>query len=441
MISNTKTLQSSNDIHSFPSELKFCSSLYDYISYSAHKTHPTASLAALFAIASAITARGYYTHTKASTSLYVIMIGKTGVGKNSIVQAPQKVLKALSVDEKILTSSISSTGAINDIFKNQTTAIHIIDEFGDTLGHMMADKGGHLKQVASQMKELYSMTNGTYKSVRYSTAGGKNKVDKPWTLERPCYGIIGLTTQVQLLEQLKESMLHDGFLNRFIILNGQDIKPIFPQNPLSDIPPNILKHLESIKQSGLVRIYDDNNKELPFEEEYFQNDEHVTIKLSAEASIYYNETIGDADIEGSDIASYCEDDESEVKRAISVRWRENSLRLAVALTALEKLEEVSLEVLEWCYELVKNSSISFLTLFEKDAYTTKYETLKSKAIRWFERQDSDEQFLLSYLARSARPFSTLPSRERKELLDDLVESHIISEQVDGNTFTYSLVST
>lgn len=419
--------------YTFPEELKFCRELYEFINSSQYKTHPTASLTALFTIASAMTARGYYTETKASTSLYLITIAKTGAGKNNIVQLPQKIMQALSVDDKILTSSISSKGAMDDIFKQQTTAIHMIDEFGDTLGHMLSDKGGYLKMVASQMKELYSMTHGTYKSTRYSSAGGKTATTQPWTLERPSYSLVGLTTQVQLLKQLDESMLHDGFLNRFIILNGQNIKANFNDNPTDEIPHEILEHLKSIKQSGLLREYDEHNRELPFDDEYFKNDEYSTIKLSNDAKKFYYVHIGDADIEGSDIANYCEDDEDEVKRATSVRWRENSIRLATALTALEKLDEISLDILKWSYELVKSSSISFLALFEKEASSTQYEELKNKAIRSFQKREVGKYYKLSYLATSVRPFSTLEPKKRRELLDDLVESEIITQRVTKST--------
>jgi hypothetical protein len=429
--------------YTIPSELVKCNELYEYLNSCDSKTHPLASLTALFTITSAITSRGYYTHTRASSSLFILLIAKTGSGKNSVVKTPNQIMELLDQEDKIISSKISSEGAMDDIFKHQTSAIHILDEFGDQLAHMIGDTGGYLKVVASKMKNLYSLTNGTYKSGRYSSAGGKQSTDKPWSLSRPCYGLVGLTTQAQLLSNLKESMIHDGFLNRFIILNGQNIPSYFPDDIIYDIPNELIEHIQSIKVSKLYRevndedITEDNTN-------IFDEDEYTIIPLSTEANKYYAQYIGDADIPNSDIFNFCIDDEDETKRAISTRWRENTIRLAVAITAFERLEEVSLEVLLWCYNIVKASSINFLSLFKSDAPKSKYEVLKNKAITWFKKYSKYKHVSATFLAQNARPFSALKAKERKELLDDLVESNIIEykQNRESNKITnlYKLVS-
>lgn len=433
----------------FPTELKHCQSLYDWLMVSAKKTHPTAALSALFTITSAITARGYYTHTKASTSLFIIIIAKSGAGKNIVVQAPDKIMELALQNEKLIISKISSEGAMDDIFKQQYCATQIIDEFGDQLGHMLADKGGYLKVVSAKMKNLYSLTNGMYHSSRYSSSGGKNRTNKPWSIKRPCYGITGISTKTQLLQHLNENMLHDGFLNRFIILSDNEVKPQFNKKPIYDVPDEIVDHIKSIKISKIYTPVekkdgdseDINNPAL----EYFDDDDYKTIMLSEDAEEYFEDYIGDADeIKDSDIYKFCDGDETEINRAVSMRWRENAIRLAVGLVAYEKLETVSLEVLEWCYELVKKSSLDFLQLFTKEASQTQYGELKDKAIEAFQRQGKDKWISLSYLGTSVRPFSTLRAHHRLELLNDLVDTGLFetkTNKLNGKeTKLYKLVS-
>jgi hypothetical protein len=420
-------------ILSLPKELKHCKDLFDWLMVSDTITHSIAALTTLITIASAVTARGYYADTRASTSLFMILISPSGTGKNMLVKTPEKIMNLLGQGEKIISSKISSEGAMDDIFKMQYIAIHVIDEFGDQLGQMIGDKGGYLKIVAAKMKNLYSLTDGIYSSGRYSSAGGKNKTSKPWNMERPCYGLTGMTTKVQLLSQLHENMLHDGFLNRFIILNGQTVKPQFNNNPSYAIPNEIIEHIKSIKMSKLFRPPEDGEEAYHIDNSdlsYFNEDEYKTIKLSAEAFKYFSEFIGTPDTENTDIYHYCKNDETEIKRDTSVRWRENAIRLATALAAYEKLEYISLEVLQWSYRLVKSSSIGFLSMFEKEASVTKHEQQKDKAIQWFKRQEQDRWYRLSYLSNSARAFSSLQSNERKELLNDLVESGILDYQTN-----------
>lgn len=415
-----------------------CNELYQWLMVSDAKTHPIAALTALLTIVSAITARGYYSHTKASSTLFLIMIGKTGVGKNTVVKIPNAIMNALDSKHKILTGKIHSEGAMDDIFKFQNIAVQVVDEFGDFLGHMLNDKGGYFKAIAAKMKNLYSLTSGIYEPSRYSSAGGKNKTDDPWHTERPCFGITGVTTEVQLLRHLNADQISDGFLNRFIILNGQDVEPQFNTYPIYDVPENILEHMVSISMAtgySEPSLTGANQRV-----NYFADDEYRIIPLSEDAKRYYDTFIGDADIKGTNIYGFCLNDESEIKREISVRWRENALRMAVALSAYEKFDEVPLNLLEWCYNLVKQSSLNFLQLFEEKASQTQYEELKQKALTWFRSQSPSGQYYpLSHLARNARPFSTMKGKERTELLDDLVESKYLTKKTENNTDFYQLI--
>ena len=412
-------------------QLPMCNTLFSWLQVSDDKTHPIASLTSLITIASSVTARGYYTHTNASTNLFLIMIGRSGIGKNTVVKTPNKIMDKIGQKHKIIAGKVSSEGAMDDIFKVQNVAVHVIDEFGDQLGHMLSDKGGYLKAVSSKMKNLYSLSNGIYESSRYSSAGGKKRTDDPWTTSRPCYGITGLTTEKQLLMHLNDNHVSDGFLNRFVILNGEGIDPQFNDHPIYEIPDEILSHIQSIKMStGYTNETDKGDallvKAVMENVKYFADNERCILPLSSEASRFYTHFIGDADLEGTDIYDYCKNDDSDTKRDIAMRWRENSLRLAVALTAFEKQDEVSFEVLQWCYTLVKNSSINFIELFTTKASQTQYEELKERAIRWFMSQnDKSKYHSLTMLSRNARPFSGMKSRERKELLEDLVESGVI----------------
>jgi hypothetical protein len=233
---------------------------------------------------------------------------------------------------------------------------------------------------------------------------------------------------------LNDNHVSDGFLNRFIILNSEGIDPQFNDYPIYETPDEILNHIKSIKMpTGYTSETDKGDallvKALIENVKYFKDNERSILSLSLAASNFYTQFIGDADLESTDIYNFCKNDNSDIKRDISMRWRENSLRLAVALTAYEKQDEVSFEVLRWCYELVKNSSINFIELFTAKATQSQYEELKEKAIRWFSSQnDKSIYHSLSVLARSARPFSGIKSRERKELLDDLVESGVIEHK-------------
>ncbi len=86
----------------------------------------------------------------------------------------------------------------------------------------------------------------------------------------------------------------------------------------------------------------------------------ITIPFSAKAKEYI-EFVGDSDKYGTDIYNFCKDDSDDIKRAISARWAENTIRLSLALSAFEKHDEIELMTIVWVYNLIKNASINFYT--------------------------------------------------------------------------------
>lgn len=409
-----------NLLGNFPDNLKYSKELLDWIMNSSYITHPTAVVACFITIISSLTARKVYTDTGCSTTLYTIAIAPTGSGKDIVMDIPKKVSNLfLRQKEVLIQGKINSEAALDDIFKDNDVVTYIVDEFGDILGQMLKGGSSHFTALMRKFKTLYSSTNGTYESARYSSSGGRTKLEEPWEKEKPCFILTGITTKEQLLSNLKEKMIHDGFLNRFIIMNGSNIQPWQLENIVQkNIPESIKNRISAI----LTTI--------------FYNKNELIIKRSIDAKKYYNDFIGTPYKEGSDIQAFCKNGNFEENAAISNRWRENALRLATALTAYdislvpvtyESISEVSKEVLEWSYTFIKNISIEFYKTFEDEANQTTYQKNKDKAIKWFKEKQINPSIKhsLSYLVQYSRVFKNLQPAQRKVLLNDLIESGII----------------
>ena len=291
----------------------------DILSYK-KMVHPSAVVTSYFTIVSGLTAEHFYTEQNSSTTLYTISIAPTGSGKDIGIKSVTDVFNSLNYDKgisanasNILTSKITSVGALDRIFKKNRLVIQIIDEFGDALGKMQG--GGHAGELTAKFKELYSLTDGTYKSINYasSNSASNDKVVRDY----PCFILSGITTKVQLLSRLKKEMLHDGFLNRFIILEGTGFKPYITHKDSSS------------DRKEFQDIFDFYEKVNEFE--------NTNIPMSKIAQDYYWNVIGDPYSEGTEINIFCKenDEDFETNSSISNRWRENALRLATAITAYE----------------------------------------------------------------------------------------------------------
>lgn len=320
-----------------------------------HIVHPTAVVSSYFTIICGLTAESFYTEYNSSTTLYTISIAGTGTGKDMAVDLIPQIFSNIKntvyetktdIGYELVTSKITSVGALDGIFKRKRMLIYVLDEFGDALGKMQG--GGHAGELTAKFKELYSQTNKTYKSIVYSRSN-KNSLDNI-SRDYPCFILTGLTTKEQLLTRLKRSMLHDGFLNRFIIMDGSDLHP-YINNDFEHTANN--QFLDAIDFYCKVKNYP-----------------NTPIKMSSEAKEYYK-SIGSPYEDGTDINKFCKentDEEFETSASIANRWRENALRLATAITT---------------YEYGVNNQVSDILDFQMKSFEDRKKLLKGTPLEKF----------------------------------------------------------
>jgi len=230
-------------------------------------------------------------------------------------------------------------------------------------------------------------------------------------------------------------MLHDGFLNRFIIMDGSNMDPWQNRSLIEkEVPEKIKTHIDSVIEA----IYEITTLQQAEAEEPNNTETYVIIPLSDDAQHYYDDTIGNAYTKGTDIHTFCKNDTSGLMREVSVRWRENALRLATAISAYELHHHVERETLEWCYTFIKTASITFLKTFMDEANQSAHEKIKEKAIQWFNAHHDAKNpwHTLSTLPQSARVFKGLAKKEREALIEDLCAMSIIEKSADEKQVRY-----
>lgn len=361
----------------------------DILTYK-HIVHPTAVASSYFTIVSGLTAESFYTQYNSSTTLYTISIAGTGTGKDMAVDLIPQIFSAVKhksletktdIGYELVTSKITSVGALDGIFKRKRMLIYVLDEFGDALGKMQG--GGHAGELTAKFKELYSQTNKTYKSIMYSRSN-RNSLDNI-SRDYPCFILSGLTTKEQLLTRLKRSMLHDGFLNRFIIMDGSDLYPYIN---------NDHKYQSNNQFEDTINFYS-KVKRYP----------NTPITMSDEAKKYYI-SIGSPYEENTDIQRFCkdnQDEEFETNASIANRWRENALRLATAITT---------------YEYGVNNSAANILKFQMESFEYRKDSLKGTALEEF---------------KGAEDFVTQSIKELKEKAknDPHLNAEYVQKIIDG----------
>jgi len=397
--------------YKFPSKLICCNKLQNWIYNSNEKTHSVASQATVITMASSLTSGLVWTATNAPTSLYLVLILPTGSGKNSLVEIPTKLIPSF-----IENNNLTSLGGFEDMLVENPSITQVVDEYGDILSGMLTDKNGSLKSIMSAQKSIYSSASGQYTTRRFSTQGGQKEL-KPRVIMNPCYSIAGLSTEMQLFDKLGVDVIADGFLNRFIFINGTNIKSHLNKEYSSTPPSEITKHIQKFNDPARRA---------------------KKIDMTTETKYYYDNIIGDVDLSDTDISLWVGVD--QIRREISVRWRENALRVATALAAYERWDTVPLWLLEWSYGFIKFNSISFVNTFENRKNLSQFTETLDVVINWFKKH-SDKWMSRTYISNNATRISGMPAKDRNIILNELVERGRLSKRTIGSVTEYSYLTT
>jgi len=413
----------------FPSRLKESKKLLEWITISGHVAHPAAIIASYLSSVTTMFTREVYTETKCSTPLYIVALAPTGTGKDIVTKVPIKILHCIRDKNRIeVTSKVSSLGALDDIYNECPIVSLIVDEFGDAFGTLLKTNNPVQIELREAIKALYSKTDGTYEPKRYSSSGGRNNLRPYWRQLRPSLSITGICTKAQLLDHLDDKFISDGFLNRFIFIDGSSTSEPFENmsNVALEVPEKIRNYIADTKLDLFNHLKSNHL-------------DYKVIPLSSDAKDYYEKKIGASYKENTDIKNYCSEGDKETRTEISARWRENAIRLATAMSAYERDEEVHQDTLEWAYTFIKTANLAFYNTFEQEAGNSRWDELKRKGIHWFqEHANSGNWVSLTNLSRSARPFKGLKSSERTELLQELVQIGKLEHQINDKTNEYRL---
>lgn len=182
-------------------------------------------------------------------NVYMILIAQSGVGKEALHEGTGNVLAQIRavvpvVSDFVDFSEYKSGSALQKACAKNPCFVNFSNEFGRTLLKRMAADG-----TDSAISTLRTVLTSLYmKSSKNSIVGGlaySNSSDNVTSVSGVAYSIVGETTPGTLYESLTESMLADGFLSRFTM-----VEYIGDRSPRNQ---NRKKHLDD---STLDRVCD-----------------------------------------------------------------------------------------------------------------------------------------------------------------------------------------
>lgn len=190
-------------------------------------------------------------------NLYIVLVGQSAIGKEALHGGPSAIINQLmgacpEASEFVDYSNFVSAPALTKAVAANPSFVNIFGEFGKTLQRMAKEEHGD--NIIHQLRTV--MTNLYQKSGPGSVFGGLGYSDKDKnvaSVNGVAYSMIGETTPGTFYDSLTDSMMADGFLSRFTIVEYIGTRPIMNENLHTPLAPHLVEHLAAIcRQSSYI---------------------------------------------------------------------------------------------------------------------------------------------------------------------------------------------
>lgn len=276
-------------------------------------------------------------------NLYVVLVARSAIGKEAMHQGIMKVVRAAigpypQFENFVDPSDFASGPALIKACSQNSSFVNLAGEIGHKFLEMAdAKSGSPARMFRKVLTTLYS------KSGPDDVAGGitySNQENNVQAVQAVAFSLIGETTPGTFYQSITDSMMQDGFMSRFCVIEYRGDRPAKNVAPLQRPSESLLQHIVAIARQADFLI-----SSLQFQQVSFSDGGRALLDRFEE------------ECDAAIIAAG--DDENQ--RAVWNRANLNALRVAALLAVGDNpmFPSVSEEHAAWAITLIRHGTAAF----------------------------------------------------------------------------------
>lgn len=322
----------------------FVGALAQFIYEQAPLPVPEVAIVGALGLMAGIVGRAWHTPAPhAGLNLYVVLVARSAIGKEAMHSGIAKIITAAMMQCQVAGNFVDFNDYVSGPALVKACAanpcfVNVAGEIGHKFLAMSKDNDAIMRSLRKVLTTLYSKSGPGNVAGGISYSSQENNVA---SMQSVAFSLIGETTPGTFYDSITDSMMRDGFMSRFCVIEYGGDRPEWNATPVEHPPRELVEHIVRIMAHSDLAIGGDKFQEVAVSE-------GARVALDAFRLECHHAIIAAGD--------------DERKRAVWNRAHLNALRVGALLAVGDNYLNpvVTAEQAEWAVMLLRHGVVSFL---------------------------------------------------------------------------------